>query len=120
MRFRLLIGRSSDLAQFALLLLVVASFISCNQGSERQSVSGPAAAVQTTSYQATGVVKSLNPSVPSIEIEHGDIQGLMPAMKMDFHVQDRSLLNGLAAGDRIQFTIENGVGGLKITQIKKL
>jgi hypothetical protein len=39
---------------------------------------------------------------------------------MDFHVQDRSLLNGLAAEDRIQFTIENGVGGLKITAIKKL
>ena len=76
--------------------------------------------MQTTSYQATGVVKSLNASLPSIEIEHGDIQGLMPAMKMDFHVQDRSLLNGLAAEDRIQFTIENGVGGLKITQIKKL
>ena len=76
--------------------------------------------MQTTSYQATGVVKSLNPSVPSIEIEHGDIQGLMPAMKMDFYLQDRSLLNGLAAEDRIQFTIENGVGGLKITAIKKL
>jgi hypothetical protein len=39
---------------------------------------------------------------------------------MDFHVKDRSLLDGLAADDRIQFTVENGVGGLKITAIKKL
>jgi len=99
---------------------MIASLMSCNEAPQRQSVSGPAAAVQTTTYQATGVVKSLNTSVPSIEIEHGDIPGLMPAMKMDFHVKDKSLLNGLAADDRIQFTIENGVGGLKITEIKKL
>ena len=120
MLFSLLTGRGLRLIQFVLLLLVIASLMSCNEGSQRQSVSGPAAAVQTTTYQATGVVKSLNPSLPSIEIEHGDIQGLMPAMRMDFRVQDRSLLNGLAADDRIQFTVENGVGGLKITAIKKL
>ena len=94
--------------------------MSCNEGPQRQSVSGPVAAVQTTTYQATGVVRSLNATLPSIEIEHGDIPGLMPAMKMDFHVKDRSLLNGIAANDRIQFTVENGVGGLKITEIKKL
>jgi Cu/Ag efflux protein CusF len=113
----------SHLIQFAVLLLIIASLTSCNgkeSDSSRQSVSGPAAAVQSTSYQATGVVKSLNAALPSIEIEHGDIEGLMPAMKMDFHVKDRSLLDGLAADDRIQFTVENGVGGLKITAIKKL
>ncbi len=117
MLFSLLTRRGLRLS---FLLLIIAPLISCNERSQRQSVSGPAAAVQTSTYQGTGVVKSLNPSLPSIEIEHGDIQGLMPAMKMDFHVQDRSLLNGLAVDDRIQFTIENGVGGLKITAIKKL
>ena len=41
-------------------------------------------------------------------------------MTMEFHVQDRSLLQGLAAGDHIEFNIESGVGGLKITAIRKI
>jgi cold shock CspA family protein len=31
-----------------------------------------------------------------------------------------TLFDGLKPGDHIAFTIENGVGGLKITEIKKL
>ncbi len=85
-----------------------------------QKVYGPAAAVQTTTYQGVGVVKSVNPKFPSIEIDHQEIKGLMEGMTMEFHVQDRSLLQGLAAGDHIEFNIESGVGGLKITAIRKI
>jgi len=45
---------------------------------------------------------------------------LMPAMTMEFYVKDKSLLGGLQTSDRIEFTIENGVGGLKITEIRKI
>lgn len=82
--------------------------------------SGPAAAVATTSYQGDGRVMSTNPKFPSIEIDHQEIKGLMPAMTMEFFVKDKSLLDGLKAGDHIEFTIDNGVGGLVITKIKKL
>ena len=44
----------------------------------------------------------------------------MPAMTMEFYVKDKSLLQGLKAEDKVNFTIENGVGGLKITAITKL
>jgi Cu/Ag efflux protein CusF len=44
----------------------------------------------------------------------------MPAMQMQFHVRDKSLLEGIAAEDRITFTIENGVGGLRIIAIHKM
>jgi Cu(I)/Ag(I) efflux system protein CusF len=81
--------------------------------------SGPAAAVKTTSHPAVGTVRGLNPAIPSIEIEHEDIKDLMPGMKMEFHVSDKSLLDGLAIGDRVDFTVENGVGGLRVTAIKK-
>lgn len=80
---------------------------------------GPAAAVQSTAYSGVGTVKALNRKAPSIEIDHGDIEGLMPAMQMEFQVTDPELLNGLAVNDRIDFTIENGAGGLKVTAIKK-
>lgn len=115
---------SSQLLQF-IALLAVAILVSCDRGARTaqpaaQNVSGPAAAVQTTTYQGVGVVKSMNPQFPSIEIDHEEIKGLMAAMTMEFYVKDKSLMQGLAAGDHIEFTIEYGVGGLKITAIKKI
>ena len=83
--------------------------------------SGPAAAVQTHSYQGVGVVKNLYPNAkaPAIEIDHGDINGLMPAMQMEFPVTDPKLLNGIAVNDRIDFTIDAAAGQMKVSAIKK-
>ena len=81
--------------------------------------SGPAAAVQTNTYQGVGTVKALNPKAPAIEIDHEEIVGLMPGMQMEFPVTDGALLNGLAVNDRIDFTIQNGTGEMKIIAIKK-
>lgn len=83
------------------------------------SPAGPAAAVQTNSYHGVGVVKSLNPKAPAIEIDHEDIEGLMPGMKMEFPVTDAGLLNGIAVNDHIDFTIENSAGVMRVTAIKK-
>jgi Cu(I)/Ag(I) efflux system periplasmic protein CusF len=80
---------------------------------------GPAAAVQSNSYQGIGVVKSIDLKAPAIEIDHGDIEGLMPAMQMEFPVTDASMLNGIAVNDRIDFTIVNNAGEMKVTAIKK-
>lgn len=83
--------------------------------------SGPAAAVQTNSYHGAGVVKAIftNPKAPAIEIDHGDIDGLMPAMQMEFPVTDPKLLNGIAVNDQIDFTIETVAGTMKVSAIKK-
>src|SRR5690349_4939462 len=82
---------------------------------------GPAAAVQTNSYHAVGVVKKVftNPKAPAIEIDHGDIDGLMPAMQMEFPVTDPHLLDGIAVNDQIDFTVEAAAGVMKVTAIKK-
>src|SRR6266550_6714363 len=76
-------------------LLAVAVLVSCDRSVQpvSQKVSGPAAAVQTTTYQGVGVVKSVNPKFPSIEIDHQEIKGLMAGMTMEFYVQDKSLLH---------------------------
>ena len=83
--------------------------------------SGPAAAVQTNTYHGAGVVKGVftNPKAPAIEIDHGDIDGLMPAMQMEFPVTDPKLLNGIAVNDQIDFTIEAAAGQMKVSEIKK-
>jgi len=88
--------------------------------SNATPASGPAAAVQTTQYKGEGMVKALNPNAPSIEINHGDIDGFMPAMQMEYPVNDAKLLNGLAINDRIEFTVENAPEGAKVVAIKKL
>lgn len=82
-------------------------------------ITGPAAAVATTHYEAEGTVVSLDPKRPSIELDHDEIKDLMPAMKMEFYVKDKSLLNGLQAGDRVTFSVDNGIGGIIITKITK-
>ena len=81
--------------------------------------SGPAAAVQSNSYQGVGVVKGLNPKAPAIEIDHEEIVGLMPAMQMEFPVTDGALLNGIAINDHIDFTVVDQTGEMKVTAIKK-
>ena len=90
-----------------------------NQQTNTPAPTGPAAAVASNSYQGVGVVKSINLKAPAIEIDHGDIEGLMPAMQMEFPVTDASLLNGIAVNDRIDFTIEAAKGDMKVTAIKK-
>ena len=82
-------------------------------------VTGPAAATATTSYLGKGKVVSLKPKLPSIEIDHEDIKDFMPAMTMEFYVKDKSLLDGLKPGDQIDFSIQNGLGGIVITKITK-
>ena len=106
--------------------LALAFGAACNKHESNQPansstpVTGPAAAVQTNQYKAVGVVKALDPKGPAIEIDHGDVEGLMPAMQMEFPVTDANLLNGLAVNDRIDFTIENATDGMKVVAIKKL
>ena len=90
------------------------------KSSNATPASGPAAAVQSSQYKGEGTVKALNRNAPSIEINHGDIDGFMPAMQMEFPVTDPKLLNGLAVNDRIDFTVENDPEGVKVVAIKKL
>ena len=104
--------------------LASAITIACNSEPANQPpaptpVSGPAAAVQTNSYQGVGTVKALDPKLPAIEIDHEEIVGLMPAMQMEFPVTEKGLLDGLAVNDRIDFTIVDGTGQMRITAIKK-
>lgn len=104
-----------------LVLLPVLGMNICDKDppTSQPKVSGPAAAVATTTYQCEGRVIAFNPKHPSIEIDHQEIKDLMPAMKMEFYVKDKSLLDGLKAGDQIEFSLDNGVGGLVITKINK-
>ncbi len=103
-----------------LALLPVLGLTVCSSNpSTAPKVTGPAAAVATTSYQGEGKVIAVHEKTTTIEIDHQEIKGLMPAMTMEFHVKSKALLDGTKPNDQIEFTIENGVGGLVITAIRK-
>jgi len=91
----------------------LAVFAACNTQNTQPANNQP------PSYHGVGVVKSINLKAPAIEIDHGDIEGLMPAMQMEFPVKDVALLNGIAVNDLIDFTIETTNGEMKVAAIKK-
>ena len=104
----------------ALILVAACNKQPANNQTNAPAPAGPAAAVATNSYKGVGVVKGINlKGQATIEIDHGDIEGLMPAMQMEFPVTDPSLLNGIAVNDRIDFTIEATKGEMKVSAIKK-
>ena len=107
-----------SVALFAVVLLTA-----CGGGARQTTTSSAGTptgqAVQSNLYQGVGVVKGINLKGPAIEIDHQDIEGLMPAMQMEFPVTDATLLNGLAINDHIDFTIDNTHNQMKVTAIKK-
>ena len=108
-----------SVALFAVILLTACGGGARQTTSSAPTPTGPAAAVQSNLYQGVGVVKRINLKAPAVEIDHQDIEGLMPAMQMEFPVTDAAMLNGLAVNDHIEFTIDNTANQMKVTAIKK-
>jgi Cu/Ag efflux protein CusF len=76
-------------------------------------------AVMDKPYTATGVVVQINRPEGWIEINHDEIKDLMPAMQMEFWVRDKSLLDKVKPGDRVDFTIVETTGGEYLTELKR-
>jgi protein SCO1/2 len=56
--------------------------------------------------EARGMVESLDRELKQVIIDHEDIPGVMPAMSMSFDVADPRLLDTLAPGQVVEFTLE--------------
>ena len=92
------------------------------------SAPSPQAAASTTptpsipkdgNYPARCKVTKINEKNGSIELDHEDIPGVMPAMRMEFNVRDKAMLNGLKVGDAVDFTLEYKHPAETIVAIKK-
>lgn len=70
-------------------------------------------------YDGRGVVTKLNLGLGSVEVDHEEIKGLMPKMIMEFYVTEKSELEKLKIGDRVEFVIEYKNHQEKIISIKK-
>jgi Cu/Ag efflux protein CusF len=56
-------------------------------------------------YKGRGKVTKINDQAGSVELDHEDIPGVMPAMKMEFYVRDKVLLKNIKVGDQVDFTL---------------
>ena len=71
------------------------------------------------SYEVQGRIVGFGDGATVI-VEHGDIDGLMPAMTMPFEAQDGAALDSLYTGDAVAFVLHIRGDSSWIDQIKKL
>jgi Cu/Ag efflux protein CusF len=113
----------------ALTLLLLACVVACqpkqaDQQSNKattttQNQTDPSKQPETKYHHGVGVITKITPQDPSVGINHEEIKGLMPAMTMEFYVKDKSLIDSLQVGDKVDFTIEARQGTEVISEIKK-
>lgn len=94
-------------------LAVLALLISC-------SAHTPSAESRGTEYKVKGKVVEVNFEKGRIKIDHEKIEGFMDAMTMWFHTKDPAILEGLAPGDAVEFTILDAETELLLTEIHKI
>ena len=70
-------------------------------------------------FDGKGVVTRINLELVSVELDHEEIKGLMPKMTMEFYVKEKSELEKLNVGDKVDFVLEDNAGAEQIISIKK-
>ncbi len=82
----------------------------------------PPAATPAVTMEDQWTVKGRVVSVAEkgVTINHQDIPGLMAAMTMAFAVKDPAILQGVEAGDAVEFTLVRSADGLHVTRIQKI
>lgn len=70
-------------------------------------------------HPGQGVVTKIDTKLGSVELKHGDIPGVMPAMQMEFFVSDKKILDGLKVGDNVDFVLRYKHPTETIVQITK-
>jgi Cu/Ag efflux protein CusF len=116
-----------------LIIAVVLTLPGCKQGETKTATAQPTptpapnlqlipvpSPIIGKPYPGIGVVKLINKKEGWIEIDHEPIEGLMPAMIMEWHVEPRSLMNKVKVGDKVRFTVvETGKAQL-LTSLEKI
>jgi Cu/Ag efflux protein CusF len=73
-----------------------------------------------SSWTVRGIVRSVAPQLGAVFLTHEAMPGLMEAMTMGFEAENARLLNGLAPGDPVRFTVRKNGERLLLVAIEKL
>jgi protein SCO1 len=83
--------------------LLMALLVGCDQNRTNTGTGSTAVDTNRQVFEVKGLVKELKPNGKTAVIAHEEIPNYMEAMTMDFDVKDKRELQGIAAGDSIQF-----------------
>jgi Cu/Ag efflux protein CusF len=101
-------------ASFWIVLLVLSvSLVFAGCKGEDQKTSG------AKQYPIKGKVVAVDPSKPSVKLDHEDIPGLMKGMEMSFDVENPKVLEGLQPGEVVQGRLKVESGKYVITHLEK-
>ena len=70
-------------------------------------------------HRGVGVIDSIDREGAFVQIDHEDIKDLMPAMNMPYRVRDKSLLDSIEPGDKVDFWLESTPSGLIVVRLQK-
>jgi Cu/Ag efflux protein CusF len=79
----------------------------------------PGSSKTVATYRGEGQVQRVDAAQGRVTIRHQEIPGFMGAMTMTFRVKDGKLLDGVRAGDEVQFTLEETPQSVTISSIGK-
>lgn len=65
-----------------------------------------------------GMVQAVQPEAGKVTIDHGDIPGMMKAMTMTFDVADPAMLEGIEAGQHVEFELLYEGGKYTVTSLE--
>ncbi len=71
-------------------------------------------------WTVKGKIVEVNAANQVVTIEHQDIPGLMAGMTMGFRAEDPAILEGIAAGDAVEFDLEQKPEGLTVTGLRRI
>jgi Cu/Ag efflux protein CusF len=110
--------RGKNIGLALLLLCAVFSFSGCPKEKPKSNETPANSKVKL--FNGKGIVTKINLELGSVGLDHEAIEGSMPAMVMEFYVKEKSELNALKVGDKVEFVLEENFGQEKIISIKKI
>ena len=79
-----------------------------------------ATSAQAPAASASGEITKIDKAAAKVTIRHGEIKALdMPPMTMVYRVREPRLLEGVAVGDRVQFTAAKIEGNYTVTALSR-
>lgn len=70
-------------------------------------------------HEGVGIIEEVNAEAATVQINHEEIKGYMPPMSMPYKVKDKSLLEQIKTGDKVDFTVEDSSAGIYLIDLKK-
>jgi len=95
------------------MILSLGLILSCKHAQSQQPAVGAV-------HHGVGVVDSIDKEIGTVQLNHEEIKDYMPAMSMPYSVKDKSLLDLVKPGDRVEFSLEGTAKGDVVSEIKKI